>query len=71
MHRELDDLIAELGLEPGTDISVTSIDIDNCPVMDSDLRNRLSWRIPVLSAGDVEICVHRLDHESVREFLTG
>ncbi len=71
MHRELDDLIAGLGLEPGSDITVTCIDIDNSPDLDSNLRNRLKWHIPVLSAGDTELCVHRLDHESVREFLTG
>ncbi len=71
MHRELSDLIAGLDLESGVDITVTSIDIDTSPDIDSDLRHRLNWRIPVLSDGDIEICAQRLDHESVREFLNG
>jgi len=71
MHRELSDLIAGSDLESGGGITVTSIDIDTCPDVDSDLRHRLSWRISVLSDGDIEICAQRLDHESVREFLNG
>jgi glutaredoxin len=59
MTQELERLRPELGFDFAT------VDIDAEP----ELRDRYDTRVPVLAAGDVEICYYFLDEAGLRGFL--
>ncbi len=60
MHAELQDLIQ------AQHVTVHLVDIDNDP----DLLHRYGARIPVLVAGNREICEIKLDRDALKTFLS-
>lgn len=59
MHRDL------LALEPRLPIRVDLVDIDS----DAELAARYGHKVPVLVAGDEEICHYFLDEPQLDEYL--
>ncbi len=49
----------------GREATVTVVDVDTDP----ELSDRYGLRVPVLAAGDEELCFGRLSVDSVRRFL--
>ncbi|MGB5305397.1 MAG: glutaredoxin family protein [Gammaproteobacteria bacterium] len=54
-------------LRPELDFDYTQQNID----ADPDLVERYGSRIPVLAAGDVEICYYFLEEQALRDYLDG
>lgn len=46
--------------------ALETVDVDSDP----ELENRLGELVPVLMAGDRELCHYFLDHDAVRAYLT-
>ena len=54
-------------LQPVLDFEFTVLDVDDDP----QLAARYGDRVPVLLAGDTELCCHFLDEERLREYCRG
>ena len=63
-----DDMLQVLArLQHVLDFEITVLDVDNDP----ELAARYGDRVPVLLAGDTELCCHFLDEDSLREYYRG
>jgi hypothetical protein len=54
-------------LQPALDFEVTVVDVDD----DKELAARYGDRVPVLLAGDKELCCHFLDEDGLSEYYRG
>jgi hypothetical protein len=54
-------------LQPVLGFEITVLDVDDDPA----LATRYGDRVPVLLAGDKELCCHFLDEDSLREYYRG
>jgi glutaredoxin len=54
-------------LQPVLDFEFTVLDVDDDP----QLAARYGERVPVLFAGDTELCCHFLDEDRLREYCRG
>lgn len=54
-------------LQPELDFEFTVLDVDDDPALVS----RYGDRVPVLLAGDTELCCHFLDEDRLREYYRG
>jgi hypothetical protein len=54
-------------LPPELDFEFTVLDVDDDPALVS----RYGDRVPVLLAGDTELCCHFLDEDRLREYYRG
>jgi glutaredoxin len=62
------DMLQELArLQPELDFEFTVLDVDDDPALVS----RYGDRVPVLLAGDTELCCHFLDEDRLREYYRG
>ena len=66
-HLCTDMLQALARLQPVLDFEVTVVDVDD----DTELAARYGERVPVLLAGDKELCCHFLDEDGLREYYRG
>jgi hypothetical protein len=66
-HLCTDMLQALTRLQPVLDFEVTVVDVDDDP----QLAARYGDRVPVLLAGDRELCCHFLDEGGLREYYRG
>ena len=63
-HLCTDMLQALARLQPVLGFEITVLDVDDDPA----LATRYGDRVPVLLAGDKELCCHFLDEDSLREY---
>lgn len=61
LHAELSEALA------GRRATIDVVDVDGDPA----LAERYGWDVPVLVAGDEEICRHRLDQQRLAAWLDG
>lgn len=66
-HLCTDMLQALARLQPVFGFEITVLDVDDDPA----LATRYGDRVPVLLAGDTELCCHFLDEDSLREYYRG
>jgi thioredoxin reductase (NADPH) len=64
--RLCDDMLAVLRSRLGADIPVTIVDVDGDPA----LKARYGEHVPVLVAGETELCRHRLDAAKLTAYLS-
>lgn len=63
-----DDMAASLApIATSAGVTVEMLDVD----ADPDLKARYGWDVPLLFAGQREICRHRIDLPAVQEWLAG
>jgi thioredoxin reductase (NADPH) len=64
--RLCDDMLAALRSRLGADTPVTIVDVDRDPALEA----RYGEHVPVLVAGEIELCRHRLDAAKLTAYLS-